>query len=154
MAAEEERGTGALDPLVFNNSKQELPSQDMLCCPTPHVVKIPCEMMLDLMLEELALPKARYDFHANTGGRVTSFVTFYSSTRTPNNLIRPVRLGGAEAIDRETTKQSAAREAIRFVEAWENLEIEDLHYSELKYLEADSLANGCIFKPDTHHFKQ
>jgi hypothetical protein len=93
-------------------------------------------MMLDLMLKELALSRARYDLHANTCGRVTAVVMIYSSTRMRNNMLREVTLGGAEATDYEAIEESAAREAIKFLETWENIEVEDLHYGELKYLEA------------------
>lgn len=87
------------------------------------------------MLEKLTFPKARYDFHTDHRGQVSAVVTIYSSLRMPGNLLRLVKLGGVEAVDSVIAEESAAREAIRFIELWEDVEVEDLHYSELKYVE-------------------
>ena len=61
-------------------------------------------------------------------------MTFYSSARDSDNLVRPIKISGDEANDSETSQESAAREGIRYIEIWESLEIEDLHYDELGYV--------------------
>lgn len=98
------------------------------------MVKVPSRTILDLMLQELTFPKARYDGHRDICGRVSVVVTLYVSAHVPGNLLQPVKIGGAESEDPEIAEESAAREGIRFVESWENMDVEDLHYSELRYL--------------------
>ena len=65
------------------------------------MAKVPCKIMLALLLEELAFPKARHDIHMGTRSRVSAVVTFYVSARMPGNLLQPVKTGGVEAVDSE-----------------------------------------------------
>jgi hypothetical protein len=46
-----------------------------------------------------------------------------------------VKVEGALAANSEMAEDSAAREGIRHMETWENLEIEDIHYGLVTYLQ-------------------
>jgi hypothetical protein len=60
--------------------------------------------------------------------------TFYISAHMAADLLLPVKMGDTEAPDSET-EDSATREAIGLEETQQNVQVEDLHYSPLKYVE-------------------
>lgn len=101
--------------------------------PTRRVVRIPCKIMLGIMLDDLGLPKATYRTHTHKDGEYSAVVAFYSPSHVPGKFLQQFKMGGAHAVSSEMAEDSAAREGIRHLENWEKLEIEDLHYSELMY---------------------
>lgn len=57
---------------------------------------------------------------------------FYNYAHTPENLTHAIKIAGNAADNFEIAEES--REGIRYMEIWQGLEIEDLHYSELEYV--------------------
>jgi hypothetical protein len=84
------------------------------------------------MLHDLGLPNARYTSHTHEDGEVSAIVTYYGPSEIPGKLLQQFKIGGAPAADFETAEDSAARESIRHTETTEDVEVEDLHYGELK----------------------
>lgn len=134
MSDEEVCRPEMVDPVFLPREEHDLPLEAADIALPPCVVKVPSRTILDLMLQELDFPRARYDSDRDIRGRVSAVVTFYVSARVPGNLLRAVKIGGAGSVDSEVAEESAAREGIRFVESWEGMEVEDLHYSELRYM--------------------
>jgi hypothetical protein len=51
--------------------------------PVPHVVEIPCKLILVIMLHDLGLPDARYTSHTHEDGKVSDIVTYYGRLEIP-----------------------------------------------------------------------
>ena len=83
--------------------------------PIPRVVKIPCKLMLDAILNTLGHPKAKYDFDIDEHAQVSATVTFHSSAHNLGNLIRPIKIAADRADGYATAEESAARDGIRYI---------------------------------------
>lgn len=99
------------------------------------VIVIPYAHIFDLMLKALNLPPAQYHHRICPGGKSRVTVTFNSSLELLDGSLVPNSISGMLSTDYEEAEDSAAIEAIRYMENACNREIRDYHYTHVKKLE-------------------
>lgn len=99
------------------------------------VIVIPYAHNFDLMLKALNLPPTLYRHKICPGGKFHVTVTFSSSLELLDGLLAPNSISGMLSTDYEEAEDSAAIEAIRYMENACNREIRDYHYTHVKKLE-------------------
>ena len=84
------------------------------------------------MLEKMDLPDARYSSHTHEDGEISSVVTVYTPSEKDTELLQQLKIGGTPAANQQEAEDSTAREGIRHIEESQDVELEDLHYGELR----------------------
>ena len=87
------------------------------------------------MLKALKLPPASYYHKICLGGKNRVTVTFNSSSQLVDGLLVPTSISGAILDGYEDAEDSAAIEAIRYMENAYGREMRDYHYTHVKRLE-------------------
>ncbi|XBH71445.1 hypothetical protein VPH35_098898 [Triticum aestivum] len=100
-----------------------------------YLIVIPYAHIFDLMLKALKLPPATYYHKICPGGKNRVTVTFISSLELLNGALVPSSLSGAILDSYEDAEDSAAIEAIRYMENAYGKEMRDYHYTHVKKLE-------------------
>lgn len=67
--------------------------------------------------------------------KVYATVAFYISTHKPGDVLQRIVMEGVLSTDSEIAEESVALEGIRYMENLENVVVEDLNFSELKYVQ-------------------
>lgn len=94
-----------------------------------YLIVIPYSHIFGLMLEALKLPPAIYHHKIRPGGKARVTVTFNSSLEQLDGLLVPTSISGMVSHTYEDAEDSAAIEAIRYMENARGKEIRDYHYT-------------------------
>ena len=100
-----------------------------------YLIVIPYAHIFDLMLKALKLSPASYYHKICPGGKNHVTVTSNSSLQLLDGLLVPTSISGAILDGYEDAEDSAAIEAIRYMENAYGREMRDYHYTHVKRLE-------------------
>ena len=114
---------------TLSRTRTPVPKED------DYLIVIPYAHIFDLMLKALKLPPATYHHKICSGGENHVTVTFISSLQLLDGLLVPSSISGAILDGYEDAEDSAAIEAIRYMENAYGREMRDYHYTHVKRLE-------------------
>ncbi|XP_044367154.1 uncharacterized protein [Triticum aestivum] len=100
-----------------------------------YLIVIPYAHIFGLMLQALKLPPATYQHKIYPGGKNRVTVTFISTLELLDGSLVPSSIPGAILDSYEDAEDSAAMEAIRFMENAYGKEMRGYHYTHVKRLE-------------------
>lgn len=100
-----------------------------------YLIVIPYAHIFGLMLQALKLPPAIYHHNICPGGKSRVTVTSNSSLELLDGMLVPTSISGMISNDYEDAEDSAATEAIRYMENAYGKEIRDYHYTHVKRLQ-------------------
>ena len=107
----------------------------MLAQENDYLIVIPYAHIFALMLKALKLPPATYYHKICPGGKNRVTVTFISTLELLDGSLVPSSIPGAILDSYEDAEDSAAMEAIRFMENAYGKEMRGYHYTHVKRLE-------------------
>jgi hypothetical protein len=105
---------------------------------TPPMVKIPYKMMLDVLLESLALPPAEYRSKQCGGARVCVTVFFHTPASNVGDNSSRMAIPGVQSVKYAMSEDTAAMEAIGYIKCILKTEIRDYNYSTMKMLKKEN----------------
>lgn len=85
------------------------------CEATPPMIKIPYRMMLDVLLETLELPAAKYRSKVCDGGRVCVTVFFHTPTSYVEDHGSRMAISGVQCINHAMSEDTAAMEETGYI---------------------------------------
>ncbi|KAM3311977.1 hypothetical protein ACQJBY_032149 [Aegilops geniculata] len=100
-----------------------------------YLIVIPYSNIFALMLQAVNLPPAIYHHRTCPGSKSRLTVTFNLSLQLLDGLLVPTSISGVISTNYEEAEDSAAIEAIRFMEDAYGKEIRDYHCTHVKRLE-------------------
>lgn len=93
--------------------------------------------MLDLLLEELGFPAARYTRRGYLNNTTSFTILFWTFVRNNGSRRTQMSITGVRSFDEAAAEDSASFEAIRTIENATNIVVKDLNYGRLNRMERD-----------------